>query len=228
MTGKTILILGGGIGGIVAARELRKHLNAHHRIILVDKSAIHSLPASYLWVMVGWRKPSAIQKPLSLLEKYGIEFHHATVQTIDLNHRSVTTDRATIHFDYLIVALGAELAPHNVPGLMECAHSFYTLESADRLASTLNTFSGRTIAVVVSSLPYKCPPAPYEAAFLLESYFSQKMPGNVTIKVFTPEQAPLSTAGPEASQMLHELLHSRGITLTTQHKIMSVNPMKNK
>ncbi|MBI4547632.1 MAG: NAD(P)/FAD-dependent oxidoreductase [Ignavibacteriae bacterium] len=225
MTGKTILILGGGIGGIVAARELRKHLAAHHRVILVDKSAIHSFPASFLWVMVGWRKPSAIQKPLALLEKYGIEFHHATVQSIDVDHRTVETDRATVHFDYLIIALGAELAPQNVPGLHECSHSFYTLESAEKLASTLTTFSGGTIAIVVSSIPYKCPPAPYEAAFLLESFFSQKAPGNVEIKIFTPEQAPLSAAGSQASQMLQELLRTRGIAFSTQCNIMSVNPL---
>jgi len=85
----------------VTARELRKHLGSQHRIIMLDNNPLHSFPPSYIWVMISWRKPEAIEKPLSSLERYGIEFHQAEVQTIDPERHHVTTDSAKIgHSQY--------------------------------------------------------------------------------------------------------------------------------
>ncbi|MBI3364569.1 MAG: NAD(P)/FAD-dependent oxidoreductase [Ignavibacteriae bacterium] len=223
MTNKTILILGGGIGGIVTARELRRHLGAQHRIIIVDKSAIHSFPPSYLWVMLGWRKPSAIQKPLSLLEKHGIEFHHAAVHEIDPERKVVRTDRTILNYDYLVVTLGAELTAKAVPGLAETSHSFYTLEQAETLSRLIPQFSEGKIAILIAGAPYKCPPAPYEAALLLESYFSRRGTNGVEIQLFTPEPSPLAVAGPDAGMMLRKILEQRGIVVETKKKIASVD-----
>lgn len=233
MNEKTILILGGGIGGIVTARELRSHLGKDHRVVVVEKAAVHSFPPSYLWVMLGWRKPEAILKPLSLLSKYGIEIQHTVVREIDLERRAVKTDASTIAFDYLVVALGAELAPYGVAGMQESIHSFYTLDGAQRLRSALQTFGGGRIAIVVTNLPYKCPPVPYEAAFLLESFFSRKerfRPGAGTkeckVEIYTPEPFPLAAAGIQAGTELLPLLEQRGILYRPDHKVKHIDPAK--
>ncbi len=233
MSEKTIVILGGGIGGIVTARELRSHLGKDHRVVIVEKAAVHSFPPSYLWVMLGWRKPEAILKPLSLLSKYGIEIQHAVVREIDLDRRAVTTDASTIAFDYLVVALGAELASDGLADAGESIHSFYTLDGAQRLHSALRTFSGGKIAIVVASLPYKCPPAPYEAALLLESFFSRKekfQPGagakGYEIGIYTPEPFPLAATGTQAGKDVIPLLAQRGILYKPGHKIKRIDPAK--
>ena len=67
----------------------------------------------------------------------------------------------------------AQLAPEALPGLAEAGHTFYTLEGAERLHAALESFTGGTVAVVVSALPYKCPGAPHEGAMLLGDYFRQ-------------------------------------------------------
>jgi sulfide:quinone oxidoreductase len=54
----------------------------------------------------------------------------------------VVTTGGAFPFDYLIIALGAELAPELIPGVAEGAHSFYTLDGAARLHEMLRTFSG--------------------------------------------------------------------------------------
>ena len=223
MAEKTILILGGGVGGIVAARELRRHLGSNHRIILIDRSDVFSFPPSYLWVMIGWRKPASIQKPLVLLEKHGIEFRHECIQAIHPEQRTVATDRGDYRYDYLVIALGADLEPQSIPGLPETAHSFYTLDQAEELSRILPDFSGGTISIVIAGIPYKCPPAPYEAALLLEAYFSRRSTRKCTLELYTPEDIPLAVAGPEAGRIVEELLRQRGISLHARHTLASVD-----
>jgi sulfide:quinone oxidoreductase len=64
MQAHTVLILGGGVGGVVAANALRKRLHRRHRILLVDREPIFTLAASFLWLMNGSRKPEHTSRPL--------------------------------------------------------------------------------------------------------------------------------------------------------------------
>ncbi len=224
MADKTIVILGAGIGGIVTARELRRHLGVKHRIILIDRSATHSFPPSYLWVMVGWRKPTSIQRPISLLGKYGIEFIQSTIHSIDVDRRVVAADGKSFNFDYLVIALGSELVPQKIPGLAQANLSNYTLEGAQQIFSRLSDLSQRRITIVVASMPYKCPPAPYETAFLLKSYFTRKSRLEISIDVFTPEAAPLEVAGPPIGSAISKLLQQSNVGLHCSEKLVEVEP----
>ncbi|MDI6767200.1 MAG: FAD/NAD(P)-binding oxidoreductase [Bacteroidota bacterium] len=222
MAQKTIVILGGGIGGIVTARELRKHLGTQHRIILVDKNAYHTFQPSYLWLVVGWRTHAAITKPYSAIEKYGIEIFQAAVQNIYPEHRKVETENGTLKYDYLVIALGADSDSQIIPGLDNTVNSFYTFEEAVELSKIIPVFSGGTIAIVVTSDNYKYPPAPYDAGFLLASFYAKRGITNVKIKIYTPEKQPLEFIGPENSHTLEMLLKTHGIELFTDHKLTTV------
>ncbi|MEK6778332.1 MAG: FAD/NAD(P)-binding oxidoreductase, partial [Candidatus Deferrimicrobiota bacterium] len=115
MAGKTIVILGGGVGGLVASNALRKKLGREHRIVLVDKETRHVFAPSFTWLMLGWRDPPRISRELGLLTKKGIEYVNAEAFEIDLGNRLVKTGAGDFAYDYLIVALGAELNPQAVP-----------------------------------------------------------------------------------------------------------------
>ena len=125
MASKTVVILGGGIGGIVAANELRRKLPSGHRVVLVERNAEHAFAPSFLWLMTGDRKPQDIKRPLAKLLESGVEFVHGSVEGLDLPNQQVKTTAGTLGYDYLIVALGAELAPEAVPGLKDGAETFY-------------------------------------------------------------------------------------------------------
>src|SRR3989304_3229254 len=168
-TGKTVLILGGGVGGIVAATRLRQRLAPEHRVILVEKQADHVFSPSLLWLMLGQRRPDQISRPIAVLAKRGIEIVRGSIERIDPATRTVHVNGAEIAGDHMIVALGAELAPELIPGLAEAGHDFYTLAGAESLCSALPKLSKGRLAVLVAAMPFKCPAAPNEAA-MVSSY----------------------------------------------------------
>ncbi|MBI3194414.1 MAG: NAD(P)/FAD-dependent oxidoreductase, partial [Ignavibacteriae bacterium] len=224
MNTKTIVVLGGGVGGIVVANELRRKLSHIHNVVLVEKNVEHAFAPSFLWLMTGDRKAENITKPIRSLVRAGIEIKHAEVTGIDIPHRRITTTTQPLTFDYLIVALGAELAPELIPGLPESAFSFYTLEETKRLTQALSTFKSGNIALVVSSLPYKCPGAPHEAAMLVADYFRrQGLNDKVNVHLFTPEPQPMPVAGPQLGEAVKQMLMSKGITFYPLHKLISVD-----
>ena len=115
--GKTVLVLGGGVGGVVTARELRKLLPAPHRVVLVEREREHLFAPSLLWLMVGMREAKAIRRPLAELAKKGLEVRTGEIEAIDPVARRVTVSGETLAADYLVVTLGADLAPETIPGL---------------------------------------------------------------------------------------------------------------
>ena len=222
---KTIVILGGGVGGQVAANELRRRLSGEHRIILIEKNARHAFAPSFLWLMTGDRQPEQITRDLRDLIRPGIELVEADVRAIDVKARRVETSAQAFVCDYLVIALGAELAPDAIPGLATAAHSFYTLEGAARLRSALDAFTGGTIALVVSALPYKCPGAPHEGAMLLADVFERRgLRDKVEIHLFTPESQPMPVAGPGLGEAVRRMLDDRGVRFHPLHKLTAVEP----
>ena len=206
------VVLGGGTGGLVAAHELRHRLPTSHRVVLVDRSAEHTYQPSLLWQMVGERRPSQFHRPLSRLQRKGIEFRNTEVETLDLDNRVVVTASGELDYDALIVSLGAQLAPQTVSGFEEMAHNLYTAAGCSRIHAALQDFSDGAVGILIPSMPYKCPAAPYEAAFLAESFIRRKgIRRNVEIHLFTPEHTPMPVAPPALGDSIADMLAARGI-----------------
>ena len=222
---KTILILGGGIGGIVAASLLRKQLAREHRIILVEREARHVFPPSLLWLMVGARREEQISRPIERLAQSGIEFVHGEVERIEPQTLSVRAAGREIAADYMVVALGAEFAPEAIPGLAEAGHNFYTLAGAQSLNRVRRDLRQGHLAVLVGGTRFKCPAAPYEAAMLLEADARKRgVHPAVTVGLYTPEPGPMPVAGPAVSGKVRQLVESRGVRVHTEHRVTEVDP----
>jgi sulfide:quinone oxidoreductase len=223
MNPKTVLVVGAGVGGQVAASRLRQLLRPEHRVILVERNATHAFAPSFLWLMAGERTRDQITRPLSELLRPGIDFVVGEARGLDLQGRRIRVDSQSISYDYLIIASGAELAFDAVPGMSEATDTFYTLEGSERLHERLREFRGGKIAVVVASLPYKCPGAPHEGAMLIADFMRKRGLGDrVEVHLFTPEPQPMPVAGPILGEMVVRMLASRGVVFHPSHKLTAL------
>ncbi len=221
---KTVLVLGGGVGGLVAARELRKRLSRRHRVVLVDREREHLFAPSLLWLMVGQREANSIKRPLTKLERKGIEVRLGEIEKIDPQRKAVTISGDELAADYLVVSLGAELAPETIPGLAEAGHNFYTLTGAESLRAALGRLERGRIIVMTAAPAYKCPAAPYEAALLIDAYLRQHgLRAAVSVEVYAAEPGPMGVAGPEMSGAVKQLLAGKGIPYHPEHQVTAVD-----
>jgi NADH dehydrogenase len=132
-----VLILGGGFAGIGAARKLR---DADVDVVLVDKHDYHTFQPLLYQVATDLLEPSAVGHPLRDLfhEQPNARVHKATVTGIDLGKREAAFEEtAPLAYDYLVLALGAEVNFFGVEGAAEHAFPLYTLPDAVRLKEHL-------------------------------------------------------------------------------------------
>ena len=221
----TVVMLGGGTGGIVAAHRLRRELAAEDRVVVVERDPIYRFAPSFLWVMSGERRPEQISADLRRLRRRGIELVETEARAIDTDAHRVETSNGPIAYDRLVVALGAELAPELLSGFAEAALNVYTLEGALEAARAIEGFDGGRVAVLVSRLPYKCPAAPYETALLTEALLRKRgIRDRASVDVYTPETFPMPTAGPEMGAAVRSILETRGIGFHPEQVVERVEP----
>ena len=224
MAASTTLILGGGFGGIAAANSLRPLVPREHEIVVIDKSPSFHVGAGKTWVMLGERTMEQISRPRKNLLDRGIGFLEANILSIDLERKVVATGSETLRWDYLVIALGADLNVASVPGLAEGAQTFYTLEGAQRLQDVLRDFNGGDLAILIPKMPIKCPPAPYEAAMLLRHAFEVRgLADRVRIAIYTVEATPMATAGAEMGQYVRNELARRSIGFHPQKRALRID-----
>ena len=212
MASRTVLVLGGGVGGVVTANELRRRLGPADRVVLVERERRHLFQPSLLWLMVGRRRRDQIERPLRELLNPSVELVEAGVTSIDPTARRVETTAGAFTGDALVVALGAEPDHDAVPGYGDAALDFFSPEGAAACARALEGFRGGRVVVTVAALPYKCPAAPYEAALLLDDELRRRgLREQSEIDVYSPEPAPMPVAGPVMGAAVVGLLEAKGI-----------------
>lgn len=219
---RTVVVLGGGIGGIVAARILRKRVPEDVRVVLVDRDRTHTFTPSLLWLMSGDRTVPRITRDRRRLARKGIELLVGETEGLDPTRRTVRVDGADISYERLVLALGAQPAPELTPGLVAGGIDIYSADGALAAGRALRTIERGTVAILVAGLPYKCPAAPSEAAFLVEALLRRRG-ARVRVALYTPEPFPMPTAGEALGRTLAGMLQARGIALRTQHAVQEVD-----
>ncbi len=221
MEGSSIVIIGGGVGGRVAANELRRRLPREHRITVIERNPLHAFAPSFLWLMVGQRTRAEITRPVAELIDRDVDVRIGTVSSIDRQARQVAIGSDTVSYDSLILAPGAELAFDATPGASE-ARTFFTLEGSERLCGELRSFRGKNVAIVIAGTPYKCPGAPAEGAMLIAD-FLRKRGLDTTVNLFTPEPQPMPVAGPALGAAAMEMLRERSVAYHPRHRLRAID-----
>ena len=219
-----VLILGAGFAGLELATRLSETVPDAVDVTLLDRNDSFYFGFSKLEVMLGRESADAVRLPYGDIAKEGLEFRQETVVGIDPVARRVATDAGTYDPDFLVVAMGADYDMAATPGLEEGGYEYYTLAGAERLRDALAGFDGGRVLVSVLGQPFKCPPAPFEGAFLLHEHFMrQGVRDAVHMATTFPMQRPVPVTG-EVSQMFRDGLASRGIEEMPQHLVISIDP----
>jgi sulfide:quinone oxidoreductase len=222
---KHILILGAGFGGLVSANLLRKNLTEEYQITVVDKRQYYMMGLVNLWILSGTRSLTDSRVPLNKLENKGIRFLNDEITGIDFLRNNVTTKTShKLEYDYLVIALGAEVAPERIDGFL--ANGGYDMYDAEQIPplrqKILSQNSGR-IAICIADIPYKCPPAPYEASLLINDMLIKNgTRERIDLDVYVPTPISLPVAGVTASQNIVNLLTDNHVNFHPSYKLKKV------
>ena len=223
-----VVILGGGFGGLSAANELRNTLSSSQvKITVIDKKDWFMVGFAKLWIINGTRTFENSIGSLNELQKKEIDFIKDEILSINLENKNVKTKSHEISFDFLIISMGAVLAPQKIPGLVENGFNLYDHEQLSEIHDKLTTMESGKIAISIMGMPYKCPPAPFEASLLIDSMFRKRgIRNSIQIDFYSPAPITLPAAGPEVSKQILELVNSEKIVFHNSSKIKSVESKK--
>ena len=220
---KHVLILGAGFAGLELAARLSDSLAGTVQVTLLDKNDSFYFGFSKLDVLLGRRAPADVRLQYRDISKEGIEFRQESVTAIDPEKRRVSTDKNSYEADVLVVALGAEYDFAATPGFEEGGFEYYSLAGAERLSEVLPKFDSGTILIAVLGHPFKCPPAPFEGAFLLHDRFvARGIRDAVQIRMTFPMAAPVPVTE-EVSQLFLRALDERGIEYAPKQLVASLD-----
>lgn len=225
----TLLILGAGTAGTMAANLLRKHLGTDDwSITVVDQDARHLYQPGLLFIPF-WMKPERVVKNRRDFLPDGVDFVEAGISRVDAQAQEVElADGRRLSYDWLIIASGTQADPTLVPGLADGSlfrdkvHEFYTLEGSVALKKSLESFEEGRILVHISEMPIKCPVAPLEFVFLVEDHFRKKgLRHKVDITYVTPLDGAFTK--PVASEELGGLLKDRSIRVAADFAVERID-----
>ncbi|MFE3442758.1 NAD(P)/FAD-dependent oxidoreductase [Nocardia sp. NPDC059180] len=220
----TVLILGAGFGGLELAASLSESLPGEVRVILIDRNDGFTFGFAKLDILFRDRAPDSVRISYDDLTRPGVEFRQEQVTSIDPRTRHVVTDTAHYDPDFLVVGLGADYDPAATPGFVEDGHEYYSIQGARRLRDRLATFDGGTVLIAVLSVPFKCPPAPYEGAMLLHEQLTRRgIRDRTHIQVITPMDSPIPVSA-DTSAALVEALSRRGIDYSPNRRVHALDP----
>ncbi|WP_433590543.1 NAD(P)/FAD-dependent oxidoreductase [Nocardia sp. CA-145437] len=220
----TVLILGAGFGGLELAAGLSGSVPDEVRVTLLDCAEGFVFGFAKLDVLFRGRTVDEVRIPYDTIDLPAVEFRRETVIAIDPAHRTVTTDRGEYAPDTLVVALGAEYDCAATPGFVDDGHEYYSLAGVHRLRRRLDAFTGGTILMSILSVPFKCPPAPYEGALLLhEELVRRDLRDTTRLRLITPMDSPIPVS-PSSNTAILGALADRGIEYTPGTRVRALAP----
>ncbi len=218
-----IVILGAGFAGLELATVLSIALGEDAGVTLIDESEAFVFGYSKLDVMFGRVTPEDVRLHYADFGKPGVRFLRETVTSIDPEARRVTTTGGIYESDVLVVALGADYDFDATPGLVEGENEFYSVRGATRLRDVLPAFTRGRAVVGVCGAPFKCPPAPSEAALLLHDYLSARgLRDDCEISLVMPFETPVPPS-PDTSAALLAAFAERSIQFIAGRRVGSLD-----
>ena len=226
-----VVILGGGVGGTLVAnllvRKLRDEIDRHQATVtLVDEKGEHVYQPGFMYIAMGGERAQNLARPeRSLLDHEVLLEVGRAVRIDEANSRVEMADGSHIGYDQLVIATGSRIVPEEIEHFAEEAHHFYNADAALKLRHALDAFTGGRIVIGIAGMPYKCPPAPLEVAFLIEAELRKR---GLREKSEMHYCSPIGRAFTieSVSEMATPILEQKGIELHTFFNVESIDPAR--
>ena len=218
-----VVVLGAGFGGLELTTILADNIGTDLDLTIIDKNDSFYFGFAKLDVMFGHKPPDSVKIPYSGIKKQGVTFRQENIISIDPASKRVITDKGTYEADVLVIALGADYDIPFTPGLAEGGNEFYSLEGATKLRDVIPLFSKGHAIVGVVAAPFKCPPAPSEAALLLHDHLVKRgVREDCQISLVMPFGTPIPPS-PDSSKALLKAFEERNIHFIPKKAVRAID-----
>lgn len=181
-TGKRVLIIGGGWGGLTAARYIKKEAPESEVVVLEKRDIFTSCPLSNEWLAGEIPMDFLTRDYYTAAKEFGYKMFQTTVTDINRQTRIVKTTTGSIGYDYLVLSPGIAYDYSKWFGKdtltaercrQECPPALMPGSEHVALKKMLEEFEGGNFIVSVPDGAYRCPPAPYERAAMMAHYMKK-------------------------------------------------------
>jgi sulfide:quinone oxidoreductase len=226
-----ILILGGGVGGTLTAnllvKKLRRQVKAGEvTITVIDQTGQHTYQPGFMYIAMGGERADRLQRPERGLLDSRVALVIGEIEKVDEPTQTVhLKDGERLAYDYLVLATGSRIVPEAIEHFDSEAQHFYSAEAALELRRALDAFTGGRIVVAIAGMPYKCPPAPLEVSFLIESELRQRgLRDRSEVHFCSPIGRAFTIES--VSEMVTPIFEAKGIEVHTFFNVEAIDPQR--
>ena len=222
---KRVLILGGGVGGTIVANLLARRFKKRDDVVVtvVDQTGQHVYQPGFMYITMGGEHAEHLRRPERSLLDHRVQLVVGEVESVDeASHSVALRGGRALDYDYLVLATGSRIVPEDIPDFDVEAHHFYSAPAALRLRTALDEFGGGRIVIGIAGMPYKCPPAPLEVAFLIEAELRER---GIRDRSEVHFCSPIGRAFTieSVSEMATPILSEKGIELHTFFNVETID-----
>ncbi|HYN47355.1 MAG TPA: FAD/NAD(P)-binding oxidoreductase [Candidatus Nanopelagicales bacterium] len=224
-----VVILGGGVGGTLTANLVARKLKARiargeAKVTVVDASGKHLYQPGYMYIAMGHERAEKLERPERKLLDGNVDLVVDTIVKVDVDGSRVElASGEALHYDQLVIATGSRIVPETIEHFDQEAQHFYTAEASAKLRTALDAFSGGKILIGIAGIPYKCPPAPLEVAFLVESELRERgLRDKTELQFLSPINRAFTIES--VSEMATPIFEEKGIDLQLLAGVDSIDP----
>jgi sulfide:quinone oxidoreductase len=228
-----IVVLGAGLGGVIAAYEIKEKLRSKDHLTVISKGDSYFFVPSNPWVAVNWRDRKALEVKLPpVMKKKGIDFINVGAKRVHPGENRVELDDGrSVAYDYLVIATGPELAFDEIPGFGPNANtqSICHIDHAEQAANAFERFCQNPGPIIVGAVQgASCFGPAYEFAMILDTELrKRRIRDRVPITFVTSEpyvgHLGLDGVG-DTKGLLESEMRNRHIKWITSARVAAVDP----
>ena len=223
-----VVILGGGVGGTLAANLLVAQARRPDRPGRGDRNRRrrdrqHVYQPGFMYIAMGGERAEQAPAPGALAARLARHLVVDESLRVDEPSGGRAGRRAPLPYDQLVLATGSRIVPEEIEHFDEEAAPLLHRGGGSELRHALDAFKGGRIVIGIAGMPYKCPPAPLEVAFLIEAELRERGIRETSEIHFC---SPIGRAFTieSVSEMATPILAEKGIELHTFFNVETIDP----